>query len=314
MRRLMVAALAAVALGGCGEPDSQSTSWIGGVLPQKADFRFPGSVIALKSKSDGNAKGGRAWFFESASWRPKGWSLWIASNVYSDYMAPGDDRALLRNGFGKADTAAERSAQDSIFIGGVSQWLKANHVDVEVNFLGYDGVPGSLAASNAAYNGYWLTFNNAPCDKAFRLCIDNYFVSPAARVSGGSRLSFKEWITPYLQIGTDSVGMGQMQVINHMGGLADENSKFYDYWPTMVFLVSPEGKVTRAWLPQKNDVATVGKVQAAIVTDVAGKYKDVAVSDGATARPSSEGYYGQHYIESGVTKVLETFKEIMDSK
>jgi len=314
MRKFMVAALAAVVLSGCGEPESQSTSWIGGTLAEKVDFRFPGSVIALKSKADPNAQAGRDWFFEEANWKPKGWSLWIASNVYSDYKAPGNDLALLRNGFGRADSAAERFAQDSYFISGVSKWLKSNHIDVEVNFLGYDGIPGSLAASNRAYNNYWLTFTDEYCEKAFRMCIDNYFVSPAARVAGGGRLSFKDWITPYLQIGDDVSGMGQMQVINMMGGLADENSKFYDYWPTMVFLVNPQGKVTRAWLPQKKDLATVGRVQAAIVSDVGGEYSDVKVAKDNHTRPSAQAYYGQYYIEAGVAKVLETFKEIMESK
>lgn len=316
MKKLMVAALAAVSLAGCGEPDAPTTtSWIGGALHDTAAFRLPGSVIALKSVPDSKAPGGRAWFFDKSDWKPNGWSLWIASNVYSDYKAPGNDLALLRNGFGRADSAADRSAKDSLFIGGVSQWLKANNIDVEVNFLGYDGVPASLTASNKAYSGYWLTFRNSPCEKAFRLCIDNYFVSPAARVSGGPQLSFKDWITPYLQIGTDTTGMGQMQVINHMGGLTDEASKFYDYWPTMVFLVNPDGKVTRAWLPQKSDVATVKRVQAAIVSDVGGKYKGVPLSEGnGSQQPSRQAYYGQHYIETGVSKVLETFQEIMESK
>ncbi len=50
MSKFMVAALAAVVLSGCGEPESQSTSWIGGTLAEKVEFRFPGSVIALKAK------------------------------------------------------------------------------------------------------------------------------------------------------------------------------------------------------------------------------------------------------------------------
>lgn len=71
----------------------------------------------------------------------------------------------------------------------------------------------------------------------------------------------------------------------------------------------------RAWLPQKNDAATVQRVQAAIVADVGGPYAKVAVSEKAdSARPPTQGYYGQHYIETGVGKVLETFQEIMNSK
>lgn len=71
MRKSIVAALAVVALGGCDEPDNKSTSWIGGSLPVSAEFRFPGSIIALKSKSDPKAQGGRDWFFEKADWKPK---------------------------------------------------------------------------------------------------------------------------------------------------------------------------------------------------------------------------------------------------
>ncbi|MNG32987.1 hypothetical protein D3C84_1191270 [compost metagenome] len=83
----------------------------------------------------------------------------------------------------------------------------------------------------------------------------------------------------------------------------------------MVFLVNPEGKVTRAWLPQKNDTASVQRVQGAIVADIGGKYRDLAIpADDFSPKPSRYSYYGQHYIETGVQAVLDTFEEIQNSK
>lgn len=316
MKKLMVVALIAMAIAGCGDSSKPtSTKWIGGSVVDQPEFRLPGSTFGLKSAQDSKAQSGRAWFFEKANWKPKGWSLWVASNVYSDYKAPKNDLSMLQHGFTRADSAAERSKKESFFIGGVSKWLKENHVDVELNFLGYDGLPESLMQSNDSYKGFWLTWNNEPCEKAFRMCVDNYFVSPVSRLSGGERLSYKDWIKPYLNLGEGDTAVGRKFVIDSWGGMEDENSPFYDIWPTMVFLVNPDGVVTRAWLPQKNDAATVQRVQAAIVADVGGPYGKVAVSDKAdSARPPTQGYYGQHYIETGVGKVLETFQEILNSK
>lgn len=71
--------------------------------------------------------------------------------------------------------------------------------------------------------------------KKFRLCIDNYFVSPAARYSETSRLAFKDWIAPFMPQGNGDRALGQKYVIDRLGGSTDESSPFYDYWPTMVF-------------------------------------------------------------------------------
>ncbi|MCK1788917.1 hypothetical protein [Pseudomonas violetae] len=318
MKKLMLVALLAVAVAGCGDDKPEIPTfagWIGGEVVGAPTFMLPGPVQALKSAQDQSAQSGKAWFFEKAQWKPKGWSLWVASNVYSDYKTPRNDLEYLRKGFARADAAHERAKQDSNFIGGISKWLKANNVNVELNFLGYDSIPGSLKPVNDAYKGYWLTYNNQPCERAFRLCVNNYFVSPAARLAGGTSLSFKEWISPYLVFGTDLKAAGQKDVIASQGGMSDERSPFFDYWPTMVFLVNPEGKVTRAWLPQKNDAASVQRVQGAIVADVGGEYRDLPIPEDAySPGPSRYSYYGQYFIETGVQAVIETFQEIQNSK
>lgn len=316
MKNLMLAALLAVAVVGCGESKKpESTAWIGGQVSGTPTFVLPGPVYALQSAADQNAQSGRAWWVEKSQWKPKGWSLWIASNVYSDYKAPHNDLSYLRKGFSRALSAADRSEQESRFIGGVSKWFKANDVDVEINFLGYDSIPASLASTQRVEKGYWLSFDNDPCEKAFRLCVSNYFMSPAARLPGSNLLTFKEWISPYLTLSTGDRGVGQKQVIDSMGGMADNSSPFYDYWPTMVFLVNPKGQVVRAWLPQKADYASVRAVEGAVVTDIGGKYKDLPVSnENLTASPPTAGYYGEYFIEANVGKVLDVFKEIMESK
>lgn len=316
MRNFLLVPLITLALAGCGaSSDDASTKWIGGHVAGNPDFRLPGSVYKLKSAPDETAQSRRAWWIEKSSWQPKGWSLWIAANVYSDYAAPNNDLRFLTNGFGRASSAAQRSAQETRFIGAVHKWFADNNVDVEINYLGYDAIPASIGRTDDVDKGYWLTYNNAPCGKAFRMCIDNYFISPAERYAGNGRLSFKEWITPYLTFEKDERGESQKYVIQHQGGMDSEKSPFYDYWPTMVFLVNPDGEVVRAWLPQKGDGATLRVIQGAVVTDIGGSYKNLPVSnENYTPGTSGSAYYGEYFIETNVGKVLEVFQEIMGAK
>jgi hypothetical protein len=314
MKRFLAGALIVATLYGCGEEKIEKLN-IGGDVVGSPVFKFPGSIYRLESKPNENAATKRAWFFEQTEWKPHGWSLWLAANVYSDAKAPRGDLDFLNKGFVKASSAAERSKAETAFLSQISKYVHANKVDLEINYLGYDSLPDSLVKRNDNSYGYWLTFNNEPCEKAFRLCIDNYFVSPAARYSGTGRLSFKDWITPFLPQGNSERASGQQYVIDSKGGSKSESSPFYDLWPSMVFLVNPEGKVVRAWLPQKNDHANVYRVEAAIVSDIGGPYKDLKLTeDNYPPGVPHEGYYGKYYIEAGIDNLLGTFKLILDKK
>lgn len=314
MKRILAVALIVVSLCGCGEK-KQDVSNIGGDVVGSPAFKFPGSTYRLKSQPNENAATKRAWFFEQTEWKPRGWSLWLASNVYSDAKAPKGDLDFLNKGFVKAQSAADRSKAETAFLAQISKYVRSNKVDLEINYLGYDSLPDSLVNRKDNSYGYWLSFNNEPCEKAFRLCIDNYFVSPAARYSGTGRQSFKEWIAPFLPQGNSERARGQQYVIDHMGGSKSESSPFFDWWPSMVFLVNPEGKVVRAWLPQKNDYANVYRVQAAIISDIGGPYKDLKLTDDDyPVGVPHEGYYGKYFIEAGVDNVLGTFKLILEKK
>lgn len=314
MKKIFAVALMALALYGCGD-EKQELPQIGGEVSGSPEFKLPGSVFRLDYKQNDQAATKREWFFERTAWKPRGWSLWVASNVYSDARAPKGDLDFLNKGFSKAASAAQRSKEETPFLAQISKYVRENKVPLEINYLGYDSLPDSLVNRDDKSNGYWLSFDNEPCEKAFRLCIDNYLVSPAARYSGTGRLSYKDWLAPFLPQGDSDRASIQKYVIDHMGGSANESSPFYDYWPTMVFLVNPDGKVVRAWLPQKNDTATVRRVEAAIVTDIGGPYKDLEVADNRhSAGLPSVGYYGKYYIETGVDRVLETFKLIVDKK
>lgn len=292
-------------LSGCGE-EKQTPSNISGDVTGSPAFLFPSPIYRLKSKQNDQAATKREWFFESTTWKPRGWSLWIASNVYSDARAPKSDLDYLNKGFSRASSAADRSKEQTIFLAQISKFVRKNGVDLEINHLGYDSLPDSLINRNDNSYGYWLSFNNEPCEKAFRLCIDNYFVSPAARYSGTNRLTFKDWIAPFLPQGNGERALSQKYVIDHLGGSADESSPFYDYWPTMVFLVNPEGTVIRAWLPQKNEAATVQRVEAAIVSDIGGAYQELKITDSMhSAGLNQDAYYGKYFIEEGVGHLLD---------
>lgn len=314
MKKIFAVALMALALYGCGD-EKPELPVIGGEVSGSPTFKLPGSVFRLDFKQNDQAATKREWFFERTTWKPRGWSLWVASNVYSDARAPKGDLDFLNKGFSKAASAAQRSKEETPFLSQISKYVRDNKVPLEINYLGYDSLPDSLVNRDDKSHGYWLSFDNEPCEKAFRLCIDNYLVSPASRYSGTGRLSYKDWIAPFLPQGDSERALAQKYVIDHMGGSANESSPFFDYWPTMVFLVNPEGKVVRAWLPQKNDTATVRRVEAAIVTDIGGPYQDLEVADNKhSAGLPSVGYYGKYYIETGVDRVLETFKLIVEKK
>ncbi|MHC5194948.1 hypothetical protein ACYSUW_14435 [Pseudomonas frederiksbergensis] len=314
MKKYFAVALMALALYGCGD-ENRELPEIGGDVHGSPAFRLPGSIYSLNFKPNENAATKREWFFERTSWNPHSWSLWIASNVYSDSKAPKGDLSFLNKGFRKADSAAQRSKDETPFLAQISKYVRDNKIPVEINYLGYDSLPDSLVNRDDNSYGYWLSFDNEPCGKAFRMCVDNYLVSPAARYSGTGRLAYKDWIAPFLPQGDSERASMQKYVIEQLGGSANESSPFYDYWPTMVFLVNPEGKVVRAWLPQKNDTATVRRVEAAIVTDIGGPYKELEVADNRhSAGLPTAGYYGKYYIEAGVDRVLETFKMIVEKK
>ena len=106
--------------------------------------------------------------------------------------------------------------------------------------------------------------------------------------------------------GNGDRALGQKYVIDHLGGSTDESSPFYDYWPTMVFFVSPEGRVIRAWLPQKNEAATVQCVEAAIVSDIGGAHQKLKITDSMhSAGLNQDDYYDKYYIEKGVGHLLD---------
>jgi hypothetical protein len=314
MKKILAFALVVAALYGCGD-EKQELPLVGGDVVGSPAFQFPGSTFRLKTKQNEEAASKREWFFERADWTPHRWSLWVASNVYSDARAPQGDLDYWNKGFGKADSAAVRSKAETQFLAQISKFVRDNKVDLEINYLGYDSLPDSLVKQNDGSHGFWLTFNNEPCERAFRLCIDNYFISPAARKSGSDRLSFKEWISPFLPKGDSQKALSQQYVIDRLGGSVDEASPFYDWWPSMVFLVDPDGKVVRAWLPQKAEYANVRTVEAAIVSDIGGPYKDLKITENLNSPGvPHHGYYGKYFIETGVERLLETFKLIVEKK
>lgn len=304
MKRAMAMVGLTLALSGCGESGQISEVLIGGKVIGTPPFQLPGPMYALKASPDRTAPNGTAWAFEPASWKPKGWSLWVTSNVYSAYVAPKNDQSYLRNGFGRAESAIERSAQESLFLGAVSRWTKANKVALEINFLGYDAapLPGNWAHPS---KGYFLTHKHSPCDKAFRLCVNNYFASPVLRQPESGRLAFKDWIAPFLVMPDDESSMGKRYVIAAQGGQENADSPFFDWWPTMVFLVNPEGSVVRAWLPQKNDRATANRVKYAIITEMGGKYAGLKVTDDdPNPGVPAHAYYGKDYIHAITEKMV----------
>jgi hypothetical protein len=214
--------------------------------------------------------------FERTDWSPNRWSLWVAANVYSDARAPKDDREYWNKGFGKASSAAERSKAETEFLAQISKFVRENKVDLEINYLGYDSLPDSLVNRNDNAHGFWLTLttNHAKGRSAsasitilFRLLHE-----PLEPVAFHSRVD-----NTIPASGDSQKAQSQRYVIDRLA--ARMKQARFTTGGHLWFSVNPEGKVVRAWLPQKAEYANVRTVEAAIVNDIGGPYKSLKITD-----------------------------------
>ena len=305
----VVAFCLAVALAGCDEKVADLPS-PGGEIGKVKSFALPGSTYRLETKRNDTTNGKLDYIFSPTTWKPKGWSLWVASNVYSDASQPGTD-PNWKTKWKEGRSAVVRSTHDDGFLSGVKAFVKANNVNLEINYLGYDYLPQSLVNDYPRSRGQYFSAYGEKCEKAFKRCVDNYYLSPLDRYRGGSRTAYKDWVEPYFHFGTGQIDKSDKEMFVSKGGAGDEKSEFYDWWPTMVFLVNPDGQVARAWMPQTFGPASVGQVEAALIEDMNISNPKVDPST-SMYQPAIDSYYGKYFIESGIENLMETLSRILN--
>lgn len=123
--------------------------------------------------------------------------------------------------------------------------LKNAGLPVSINYLSYGQMPMSTVRTAQRDHGVGMTFFGDECGTGFRECVDHYYYSPALRLKERGKVSFKEWLAPYSYFPDNEWGQMNQRTMLAQGFGADESSAFYDWWPTMVFLVNPDNEVVR---------------------------------------------------------------------
>lgn len=298
----------ALVMAGCGQ-EKLDLPAPGGEINATVPFILPGSVFRLEAKRNESTYGKYDYTFDRTQWGPKGWSLWVAANVYSSATYPGDG-ANSDTKWRKAEQTGIRATQDDRFLYGIKQFVRDNNVDLQINYLGYDNLPTSLVTDWPRSRGFHFAEYGEKCESGFKRCVDNYFLSPVDRLKGGGRMAYKDWIQPYFHFQNDQLGTSYKENFTSKGGDTDEQSEFYDWWPTMVFLVNPEGQAVRAWMPQTQSAGTVGEVEAALIHEL--NLKNVKLDKTYQLnRPTVDAYYGKFFVEQGLDDLLETLSGIL---
>ncbi|MGP0171187.1 hypothetical protein ACSVIJ_04815 [Pseudomonas sp. NCHU5208] len=308
--RLIAPLLVALLTSGCGGESVELPKPLGEVesgLP----FKLPGSLHRLASHPNPvpNTSPRTVWGFSDATWKPNGWSLWVAANVYSATKRPGDAKNW-DSSWKKAESAKDRAEADGRFLNVINEFVRSNGVPVEINYLGYDMVPTSISGSWGS-SGMFYSWSSGGCEFAFNRCVNNYFVSPVSRYSGGDSLAFKEWVSPFFNFNESKIGEWHKELFTKKGGDGDESSEFYDWWPTMVFLVNADGEVVRAWLPQTGNTASAGRVIAGMVEEI-GVDDPIVNKERLLSQPTTYAYYGEYYIEKGVKRLVKSLNRISE--
>lgn len=295
---------------GC-DGDAVDNGVVRGVVEEDRQFRLPSQLYRLESSHNPQARIRTQYSFNESSWKARGWSLWVAANVYSSAKYPQG----LEDTFGWTDasSASDRAKHDGAFLAAVNEFIRTNELDLEVNYLGYDPIPVSVLRNSKVWDsgGRRFQWNASACEFAFNRCIDNYFVSPVDRYSGGERMSFKDWIDPYFRYRDGQYGLAAKTAFQRMNGGDGEKSHFYDWWPTMVFLVNPDGDVARAWLPQSGNTASIGSVVSAISSEM-NIDKPVVVQANQAIGPTRHAYYGEYFLEAGVKRLNSTLSRLIE--
>lgn len=243
---LPVAALLTVAISlmaGCSDPTSSYPKAVSMVvytnsLPDKVEFELPNPDVAFsfarKEKGRGRDTPIVSKPFELKSGK---WQLWYAANVWS---SKGPLSATARVvGLGEHLMA-------------VDKFRKANHLDIEINFVQTDRVSKGLGMRTAELTQGWsISPTGGVCDPFYFSCVDNYVISPFGRDGISDAEAQYAWLEPYDQ-NPEWVG----ESMDGYRGYHDKKSEYWNQTPPAVFLVNPDGDVVDIFSPLLHGATT----------------------------------------------------------
>lgn len=308
MNLLALACLLVSACGGGEVPNNASEAASSGQVDGHPKWVLPSAdVYEIVNQPNKDAMYGYEFRSkESSDWKSSDWTVWVASNSYSD------EQSQLNNA-GKAEQSSVRARREGRAMWDLKQLLKKAGLSVKINYLTYSPMPVSTVRTAQRDHGVGMTFFGDECGTGFRECVDHYYYSPALRLKEAGKVSYKQWLEPYSYFPENELGQMNKRTRVAQGFGQDESASFYDWWPTMVFLVNPDNKVVRAWLPQTGNAATPHTVIRAIAEEMDIDPKTISL-DGA--RPAqyntfpTQAFYGTSMDDTAIKNINKILEDI----
>ncbi|UUC21919.1 hypothetical protein NOV18_29835 (plasmid) [Pseudomonas asiatica] len=307
--KMMLLACLLVSACGNGEVENNAAGVAStGQVDGHPDWKMPNSTV-YEIVNSPNKKATYGYEFRAKrtkDWESEGWTVWVASNTYSDA------KAQLNNA-GQAEQSHVRARREGRAMWDLKLLLKNAGLPVSINYLSYGQMPMSTVRTAQRDHGVGMTFFGDECGTGFRECVDHYYYSPALRLKERGKVSFKEWLAPYSYFPDNEWGQINQRTMLAQGFGADESSAFYDWWPTMVFLVNPDNEVVRAWLPQTGNAATPHTILRAVVEEMDVDPKTVSLTGARPAQYTTfpnHAYFGTSMEDKAVQDIAKILEDI----
>lgn len=307
----LVVSLSVLAACGDSKPTGGNGLASNGFVEGTPKFEMPASFVyeMVHVKNPEALYGTEFRVREVNDWKSKDWTLWVVSNSYSDA------KSTIAGSTGIED-AHNRAIREGNALFETKKALEQNGFHLKYNYLNYSLMPAMTREKAERSLGVGMTFDGAKCGQGFINCVDRYFYSPAARfkAESGQGKTFMEWTKPYTLFTEDGMGKAALYVAKSKGfGSGDgEKAEFYDWWPTMIFLVSPDNEVVRAWLPQAGNDAGWANILRGVAETFGTDLDDIKL-EGLQRNPYIQFPAAVYHGSSAEQVAIEQMKKAMQS-